>query len=102
MRKNAGKLDPIFVGGLLVFLVVCAISNLWAANITPNMGAAQMVQAGWIKVISGAIGFLFMLILLFVSVSTIRKRGICPSCGAKSPNASDRFCRICGSTLSKP
>jgi hypothetical protein len=59
MRKSAGKLDPIFIGGLLVFLIVCAISNLWAASVTPNMGAAQMIQAGWIEVISGATGFLF-------------------------------------------
>ena len=102
MRKADGKLNPIFVMGVVAFVIVCGISNLWAISITPDKGPSLMIQAGLIKIVSGTIGIIILVAWMLILMPRIMKRGVCPTCGAKSSDASDRFCRVCGSTLPKP
>ncbi len=98
--KSNHKANPMLTIG---FIIVFLFLSIGIFTPVAGLGASlsERYELGMLKIVMGTLGMVGGITLSIVASVKNRKQHTCSLCGAKAQTRDDKFCRACGTSLSK-
>jgi|GEM_PF-3239500 len=97
-NKPARKIDPVLAIGYIVVVLIHLIGYL-VSRTTPEMSPLELDHLGMVKVVSGVLGIISIIVMYIVTVNRTGRKYKCPACGTEAQLPSDKICHACGMSL---
>jgi nitrate reductase gamma subunit len=97
-NKPAKKFDSVLVIGYIVVVLIHMVGYL-VSRTTPEMSLLEVNRLSMVKIVTGVLGIISIIVMYIVTVKRTGKKYKCPSCGADAQSSSDKICHACGASL---
>lgn len=98
--KKPNKAKPVLVIGFIVVVIILSI-GIFTPQATPEMSSMEVYELGMVRMMSGILGVIGMIVIMIFTFGNIKRRSACTACGTIALSVNDKFCRTCGLSLEK-